>query len=147
MCTHHPACPSADAPDRDAAHVVASHPADDVGWVVQMDADGSHAPEDLPALLTGARAERADLGRVISHDSFVRIEESPLTVYGPDAMYYSFERLPRGPVPPGLLPADGRFGCGPSPVFAAAGFTMSRLVIDACSGDPAAQRLNSVERA
>ena len=32
-------------------------------------------------------------------------------------------------------------------IFAAAGFTMSRLVIDACSGAPAAQRLNSVERA
>ncbi len=43
------------------AHVMGTHPADDVGWVVQMDADGSHAPEDLPALLASARTEDADL--------------------------------------------------------------------------------------
>ena len=30
MCRHHPACPAADAPDRDAARVVASHP--EQGW-------------------------------------------------------------------------------------------------------------------
>ncbi|WP_425604870.1 polyprenol monophosphomannose synthase [Actinomycetospora termitidis] len=43
------------------AHVMATHGAHDVGWVVQMDADGSHAPEDLPALLAAARTEGADL--------------------------------------------------------------------------------------
>ena len=43
------------------AHVVAAHDADDVGWVVQMDADGSHAPEDLPTLLAAARADGAGL--------------------------------------------------------------------------------------
>jgi hypothetical protein len=30
MCTHRPACPPADAPDRDAARVVVTHP--DQGW-------------------------------------------------------------------------------------------------------------------
>jgi len=30
MCTHTPPCPSADGPDREAAHVVAAHP--DQGW-------------------------------------------------------------------------------------------------------------------
>jgi uncharacterized protein DUF5999 len=30
MCRHRPACPSADAPDRDAAHAVARHP--EQGW-------------------------------------------------------------------------------------------------------------------
>jgi Family of unknown function (DUF5999) len=30
MCQHYPACPSADATDRDAAHVVSSHP--EQGW-------------------------------------------------------------------------------------------------------------------
>jgi hypothetical protein len=30
MCQHYPPCPSADAPDRDAAHVVAGHP--EQGW-------------------------------------------------------------------------------------------------------------------
>jgi dolichol-phosphate mannosyltransferase len=43
------------------AHVMDTHPADDVGWVAQMDADGSHAPEDLPSLLASARTEGADL--------------------------------------------------------------------------------------
>ncbi|WP_437109660.1 DUF5999 family protein [Streptomyces sp. enrichment culture] len=26
MCTHTPTCPSADSPDREAAHTIASHP-------------------------------------------------------------------------------------------------------------------------
>lgn len=43
------------------AHVMATHTADDVGWVVQMDADGSHAPEDLPAMFAAARTDGADL--------------------------------------------------------------------------------------
>ena len=30
LCTHNPACPSADAADRDAAHVVSAHP--EQGW-------------------------------------------------------------------------------------------------------------------
>jgi dolichol-phosphate mannosyltransferase len=43
------------------AHVMTTHSPDDVGWIVQMDADGSHAPEDLPAMLAAARTEHADL--------------------------------------------------------------------------------------
>ena len=30
MCSHQPKCPTADAPDREAAHTVASHP--EQGW-------------------------------------------------------------------------------------------------------------------
>ncbi|MFJ1958627.1 DUF5999 family protein [Streptomyces microflavus] len=30
MCQHTPRCPSADSPDREAAHVVAAHP--EQGW-------------------------------------------------------------------------------------------------------------------
>ncbi|MFE2425437.1 DUF5999 family protein [Streptomyces sp. NPDC059373] len=30
MCSHQPACPSADAPDREAAHVVSAH--SEQGW-------------------------------------------------------------------------------------------------------------------
>ena len=30
MCRHFPTCPTADAPDRDAARIVASHP--EQGW-------------------------------------------------------------------------------------------------------------------
>jgi dolichol-phosphate mannosyltransferase len=34
----------------------------DVGWIVQMDADGSHAPEELPRLLAAARDADVVLG-------------------------------------------------------------------------------------
>jgi len=30
LCTHNPKCPTADSPDREAAHVVAAHP--EQGW-------------------------------------------------------------------------------------------------------------------
>lgn len=32
MCTHQPTCPTAEAPDREAAHIVASHP--EQGWTL-----------------------------------------------------------------------------------------------------------------
>jgi hypothetical protein len=49
MCRHQPSCPSADAPDRDAAHAVASHP--EQGWsllcngVVAFDDEGDLLPD------------------------------------------------------------------------------------------------------
>ena len=49
MCRHQPPCPSADAPDRDAARVVASHP--EQGWsllcngVVSFDDEGDLLPD------------------------------------------------------------------------------------------------------
>jgi hypothetical protein len=49
VCTHVPACPGADGPDRDAAHVIASHP--EQGWsllcngVVLFDDDGELLPD------------------------------------------------------------------------------------------------------
>src|SRR3954451_21758559 len=49
MCRHRPACPSADAPDRDAALAVARHP--EQGWnllcngVVVFDAHGDTLPQ------------------------------------------------------------------------------------------------------
>jgi hypothetical protein len=49
MCRHHPACPTADAADRDAARVVASHP--EQGWsllcngVVAFDDEGDLLPD------------------------------------------------------------------------------------------------------
>jgi hypothetical protein len=49
MCRHHPVCPAADAPDRDAARVVASHP--EQGWsllcngVVAFDDEGDLLPD------------------------------------------------------------------------------------------------------
>jgi hypothetical protein len=49
MCQHTPCCPAADAPDRDAARVVASHP--EQGWnllcngVVSFDDAGDLLPD------------------------------------------------------------------------------------------------------
>ena len=49
MCAHQPTCPSADAPDREAAHTVASYP--EQGWsllcngVVLFDDDGELLPD------------------------------------------------------------------------------------------------------
>ncbi|MFJ2875466.1 MULTISPECIES: DUF5999 family protein [unclassified Streptomyces] len=36
MCTHTPKCPTADSPDREAAHAVASHPGQ--GWTLLCNA-------------------------------------------------------------------------------------------------------------
>jgi dolichol-phosphate mannosyltransferase len=43
------------------SHVLAEENGD-VGWIVQMDADGSHAPEELPRLLAAAGAADVVLG-------------------------------------------------------------------------------------
>ena len=51
----------------------------------------------------GNFVEERDLGRVASNDSFV--QTGPDSVRGGDVCYWSYDRLPRGPVPEGLLPA------------------------------------------
>lgn len=43
------------------------------------------------------------LGRVVGNDSAVITQRGPDTVRGPDVSYYSFERVPRGPLPLGYL--------------------------------------------
>jgi hypothetical protein len=47
MCQHQPSCPAADAVDRDAAHVVVSHP--EQGWSLLC--NGTVLFEDTGALL------------------------------------------------------------------------------------------------
>jgi Uma2 family endonuclease len=44
------------------------------------------------------------LGRVASNDSWVQTGSSPDTVRGGDVCFWSYERLPKGKVPEGLLP-------------------------------------------
>jgi Uma2 family endonuclease len=44
-----------------------------------------------------------DLGQIASNDSGVITERGPDTVRGADVAYYSFDRLPRGPMPRGYL--------------------------------------------
>ena len=43
------------------------------------------------------------IGRVVGNDSGVITERAPDTVRGADIAYYSFERVPKGPLPSGLL--------------------------------------------
>jgi Uma2 family endonuclease len=42
-------------------------------------------------------------GRVVGNDSGVITEREPDTVRGADIAYYSFDRVPKGPLPAGLL--------------------------------------------
>jgi Uma2 family endonuclease len=44
-----------------------------------------------------------ELGRVLPNDSGVLTERGPDTVRGPDVCYYSYNRLPKGPIPAGYL--------------------------------------------
>jgi Uma2 family endonuclease len=53
--------------------------------------------------LVDEHAEKNDLGRVMSNDSFVLTGSNPDTVRGADLCYYSFQRLPKGKIPSGLL--------------------------------------------
>ena len=51
MCSHQPQCPSADGPDREAAHTVASHP--EQGWSLLC--NGVILFDDLGELLPDGR--------------------------------------------------------------------------------------------
>jgi Uma2 family endonuclease len=47
--------------------------------------------------------EDHELGRVISNDAGVVTERNPDSVRGPDVAFYSYARVPRGPLPEGYL--------------------------------------------
>jgi Uma2 family endonuclease len=46
----------------------------------------------------------ADLGHVMGNDSWIKTGSNPDTVRGADVCFFSYERLPKGTVPEGLLP-------------------------------------------
>lgn len=48
--------------------------------------------------------EEHPVGRVVTNDSGMITQRGPDTVRGPDVAYYSYERVPKGPLPAGLLP-------------------------------------------
>jgi Uma2 family endonuclease len=50
--------------------------------------------------------EAHDLGHVMSNDSWLRTGTNPDTVRGADVCFFSYERLPKGEVPEGLLPVS-----------------------------------------
>jgi hypothetical protein len=60
MCPHEPQCPSADRPDREAAHTIASHP--EQGWsllcngVILFDDLGELLPDGRMVLPHGSTA-------------------------------------------------------------------------------------------
>jgi Family of unknown function (DUF5999) len=55
MCTHHPRCPDASAPDWFAAHTVATHP--EQGWTLLC--NGAIVFDDLGALLPSGPTARS----------------------------------------------------------------------------------------
>jgi Uma2 family endonuclease len=48
--------------------------------------------------------DKAPIGHVLTNDSSTVTERDPDTVRGPDVSFYSYQRVPRGPLPDGLLP-------------------------------------------
>lgn len=54
--------------------------------------------------LLGRFLEDHDLGHVVSNDSGVVTERDPDTVRGADVAFYSYARVPPGPLPQGYLP-------------------------------------------
>jgi Uma2 family endonuclease len=54
--------------------------------------------------LLGNHVETHDLGHAMSNDSWIQTGSNPDTVRGGDICYFSYERLPKGEVPEGLLP-------------------------------------------
>jgi Uma2 family endonuclease len=55
------------------------------------------------AFLLGEYVQAKDLGRITTNDSFVKTQSDPDRVRGADICYFSYERLPRGAMPEGLL--------------------------------------------
>jgi Uma2 family endonuclease len=49
-------------------------------------------------------ADAHDLGHVISNDSWITTDRGPDSARGPDVCFFSYSRLPKGPIPDGLLP-------------------------------------------
>jgi len=57
------------------------------------------------AMAIGTIVDANDLGHVTTNDSFVRVgtKDDPERVRGADVCYFSYDRLPKGEMPPGLL--------------------------------------------
>jgi len=57
------------------------------------------------AFLLKTFVSRHDLGWVFTNDSGVFTERDPDTVRGPDVVYYSYQRVPKGTLPDGYIDA------------------------------------------
>ncbi len=84
-----------------------------------------------------------NLGRVVSNDSGVKTE--PNSVRGPDVAFYSYDRVPRGPLPEGYWPAPELVFEVKSPsdrwkdITAKAGEYLTAGVLVVCVVDPATE--------
>lgn len=58
---------------------------------------------NLAAYYLTQHVMEGDLGHVMSNDSFVKVENDPDTLRGADVLFISYERLPKGRVPDGVL--------------------------------------------
>ena len=58
------------------------------------------------SMLLGQFVEQHGLGRVVGGDAGLVTHRDPDTVRGPDLAYYSYQRMPRGPIPDGYWPAS-----------------------------------------
>lgn len=62
----------------------------------------------LVARIIGNHADEKQLGRVVSNDSGVITQRNPDTVRGADVAFYSYEDIPRGPLPQKYLDTPPR---------------------------------------
>jgi Uma2 family endonuclease len=58
------------------------------------------------AMLLGQFVDQQALGRVVAGDAGVVTQRDPDTVRGPDVAFYSYQRIPRGPLPRGYWPVN-----------------------------------------
>ena len=58
------------------------------------------------AMAIGSFVEAGDLGHITTNDSFVKTAADPDRVRGADVCFFSYERLPKGEMPEGLLPVS-----------------------------------------
>jgi len=56
------------------------------------------------AQFVGNFADAHDLGHVVSNDAWIVTRRGDDTARGPDFCFFSYTRLPKGPLPEGLLP-------------------------------------------
>lgn len=54
--------------------------------------------------IVGSFAEERELGHIVTCDSGIITERDPDTVRGADVAFYSYSRVPRGPLPQGYAP-------------------------------------------
>ena len=58
------------------------------------------------AMLLGQFVDQHRLGRIVTGDAGVVTQRDPDTVRGPDVAYYSYQRIPQGPLPEEYWPAS-----------------------------------------